>query len=487
MTIGRIATGIAAFALIAGSAYAMTGTGDEPAASESAWAPKNKVTLTHPEWSQNAVLYQINTRQFTPEGTFKAAQAQLPRLKALGVDILWLMPIHPIGKENRKGTLGSPYSVQDYYAVNPEFGTEADFKAFVDAAHAQGFKVILDLVANHTAWDNALAKQHPDWYEKTWDGKNRPTPWWDWSDIIDLDWSKPGVREHVGGAMEKWVKDFGVDGYRADVAGYVPLDFWETMRGRLDAIRPVFMLGEVQQTAHHFAAFDASYGWDWHNAAKRIAKGEANPTAFYGYYAENESLWPREAMRMTYIENHDSNAWEGTLKENYGANLDAMTVLSFTGEGIPLVHNGMEACNMKRLEFFEKDPIDWKQGEGCTYGDLIKNLIVFRKANPALANGQWGARMNKVETDKPEQLFAWARQKDGNKVVGFFNFTGAPVTAKLADGLAAGSYKEFGSGADVAIKPGDTITVPANGYRLLAAASAQNAPPIMQDRPATTN
>lgn len=476
----KMFAGAAALVLAtAGGTYAMTGTGDEPAASDSAWAPASKVTLTHPEWSQNAVIYQINTRQFTPEGTFKAAQAQLPRLKKLGVDILWLMPIHPIGKENRKGTLGSPYSVLDYYAVNPEFGTEADFKAFVDAAHAQGFKVILDLVANHTAWDHPLAKEHPNWYEKTWDGQFRPTPWWDWSDIIDLDWSKPGVREHVGKAMEKWVRDFGVDGYRADVAGYIPLDFWEVMRKRLDAIRPVFMLGEVQQTAHHFAAFDASYAWDWHNAAKRIAKGEANPTAFYGYYAENESLWPREAMRMTYIENHDSNAWEGTLRENYGANLDAMTVLSFTGEGIPLVHNGMEACNMKRLEFFEKDPIDWTQGEGCTYGTLIKNLIAFRKANPALANGQWGARMVKVETDKPEQLFAWARQKDGNKVVGFFNFTGAPVTAKLADGLAAGGYKEFGSGAAVRIKAGDSVTVPANGYRLLATTSAQSAPPIM--------
>ena len=158
--------------------------------------------------------------------------------------------------------------------------------------------------------------------------------------------------------------------------------------------------------------------------------------------------------------------------------------LSFTGEGIPLVYNGMEACNMKRLEFFEKDPIDWSQSAakdkgGCAYGALLKDLIAFRKANPALANGQWGARMNKVETDKPEQLFAWARQKDGNKVVGFFNFTGAPVTAKLADGLAAGSYKEFGSGAAAQIKAGDSVTVPANGYRLLSTTSAQSAPPIM--------
>ena len=427
MTTARVFTCMAALATIAsGAAYsaswAMTAAPSEPVAGNSPWAPQSKVTITHPEWSKDAVLYQINTRQFTPEGTFKAAQKELPRLKTLGVDILWLMPIHPIGKENRKGTLGSPYSVQNYYAVNPEFGTEADFKAFIDAAHAQGFHVILDLVANHTAWDNALAKQHPDWYENTWDGKKRPTPWWDWSDIIDLDWSKPGVREHVGGAMEKWVREFGVDGFRADVAGYIPLDFWETMRTRLDAIRPVFMLGEVQQTAHHFAAFDATYAWDWHNSAKRIAKGEADPTAFYGYYAENESLWPREAMRMTYIENHDSNAWEGTMRENYGVNLVPMTVLSFTGEGIPLIYNGMEACNMKRLEFFEKDPIDWKPNTNCNLRNAARgpdlppqNQSRTRQWPVGRADGKGGDR----QTDRNLCLGAAERRQQSRRLLQF--------------------------------------------------------------------
>ena len=432
------------------------------------WQPRNKVVLTHPAWSRDAVLYQINTRQFTPEGSFRAAQAELPRLKALGVDILWLMPIHPIGEKNRKGTLGSPYSVRDYYGINPEFGTEEDFRAFVNAAHAQGFKVILDLVANHTAWDNPLATRHPDWYEKTWDGRFRPTPWWDWTDIIDLDWSKPGVREHVGGAMEYWVREFGVDGYRADVAGYIPLDFWETMRARLDAIRPVFMLGEVQQTAHHFAAFDATYAWDWHNTSKNVAKGNGNATSFYGYYAENESLWPRKAMRMTYIENHDSNAWEGTMYENYGPALDAMTALSFTGQGIPLIHNGMEACNAKRLEFFEKDAIDWQQRPDCQYDDLLRRLIAFRKANPALGNGQWGAVMQKVETDKPEQLLAWVREKDGNKVLALFNMSGHPVTARFADGLPVGRYADFENGGMIVVERGGTMTLPPWGYRLMA-------------------
>lgn len=477
----RFALGLALATVIAtGAAFAMTDR-PENVVSDPAWEPKNYVELENPEWSRDAVLYQINTRQFTEEGTFRAAREELPRLKELGVDILWLMPIHPIGAENRKGTLGSPYSVKDYYDVNPEFGTKAEFKAFVDAAHAQGFKVILDLVANHTAWDNELRKQHPDWYEKTWDGDFRPTPWWDWSDIIDLDWSEPGVREHVGKAMEMWVRDYGVDGYRADVAGYVPVDFWETMRNRLTAIRPVFMLGEVQETAFHRGAFDATYAWDWHNTSKNVAKGNADATAFYGYYAENESLWPREAMRMTYIENHDSNAWEGTLRENYGANLEAMTALSFTGEGLPLVHNGMEACNSKRLEFFEKDPIDWSQGADCEYGALVKDLIAFRKANPALANGRWGARMAKVETDKPQQVLAWVRQSDGNKVLGLFNFSGAPVEVTFADGLPAGTYREF-RGREVTFASGGKATVPANGFRLFSNTQSSGRSPTM-DRP----
>ena len=432
------------------------------------WTPRPFVQIEHPAWSRDAVLYQINTRQFTPEGTFAAAQKQLPRLKELGVDILWLMPIHPIGEKNRKGTLGSPYSVRDYYGVNPEFGTEEEFRAFVDAAHQQGFKVILDLVANHTAWDHPLRAQHPDWYEKTWDGDFRPTPWWDWSDIIDLDWSKPGVREHVGGAMEYWVREFGIDGYRADVAGYVPLDFWETMRSRLDAIRPVFMLGEVQQTAWHHKAFDATYAWDWHNTTKNVAQGKGNATSFYGYYAENESLWPRQAMRMTYIENHDSNAWEGTMEENYGPALEAMTALSFTGEGLPLIHNGMEACNAKRLEFFERDPIDWDQDPDCQYGDLLKRLIAFRKANPALENGEWGAVMHKVENSAPEQLLAWVRQEDGNKVLGLFNMSDRPVSANFSDGLPNGRYVDFASGDAVSIGAGHTVQLPAWGYRLLS-------------------
>ncbi|WP_423142381.1 alpha-amylase family glycosyl hydrolase [Parablastomonas sp. CN1-191] len=437
-------------------------------AQDAVWQPAPYSTIHHPAWSRQMVLYQINTRQFTPEGTFAAAEAQLPRLKALGVDVLWLMPIHPIGAMNRKGTLGSPYSVRDYYDVNPEFGTKADFRHFVNAAHAQGFKVILDWVANHTAWDNRLVTQHPDWYEKDWQGHFRPTPWADWSDIVDLDWTKPGVREHVGKAMEMWVRDYGVDGFRADVAGYVPIDFWERERARLEAIKPVFMLAEWKTPELTRKAFDAVYAWDWHDTMKKIAHGEADATALYGYYGENESAWPREAMRLTYVENHDSNAWEGTMAENFGPALPAVIALSFTGEGLPMIYNGGEACNAKRLEFFEKDPIAWNQAPGCTQGRLFHDLIAFRRANPALANGQWGGRMSQVNTDRPAQIFAWIRKANGNTVVGLFNLSDKPVTATLADAHAAGTYREFGSSARVTLRAGESVALPAWGYRLLS-------------------
>lgn len=250
-----LATACLAFAAMAGTASATASTASAPrpdvddraAEQDPRYRPQPYITLKNPEWTKDAVLYQINTRQFTPEGTFRAAERELPRLKALGVDILWLMPVHPIGEKHRKGTLGSPYSVRDYYGVNPEFGTKADLKHFVDAAHAQGMHVILDWVANHTAWDNPLMTQHPDWYARDWKGDFHSTPWWDWTDIVNLDYSHPGLRKYMTDAMTYWVREIGVDGYRCDVAGFVPLDFWNNARAELDAIK----LHE-RQSGHQF-------------------------------------------------------------------------------------------------------------------------------------------------------------------------------------------------------------------------------------------
>ena len=408
------------------------------------YAPQSFEGIKHPAWSQKAVIYQINTRQFTSEGTLNAAARELPRLKSLGVDILWLMPIHPIGEKNRKGTLGSPYSIRDYRAVNPDLGTKADLKSFVDAAHAQGMKVVLDWVANHTAWDNGLVTKHPDWYARDWKGAHVSTPWWDWSDIIDLDYSKAGLSREMAGDMAYWVREFGIDGYRCDVAGYVPPDFWNQVRRDLNRIKPVWMLGEFNHRDLHMSSFDASYGWAWAEAVQKIAKGQADTGALYGFYSENESAWPTGAQRMIFTSNHDENAWAGTEFERFGVALPNAFALLFTSEGIPLIYNAQEAGNGKRLKFFEKDPIVWKEHPN---GALIRDWIAFRKAHRALDNAPWGARMVQVKNSDNNKVFSFERAARGDAVFVAQNYSAEARTVTLEDLPHPGDWVEKGAGA----------------------------------------
>ncbi|ALT00469.1 alpha-amylase family glycosyl hydrolase [Lacimicrobium alkaliphilum] len=429
----------------------------------SPYEPKPYVKLTNPEWSKNAAIYEMNVRHYTPEGTFAAAQQHLPRLKELGVDIIWLMPIHEIGEKNRKGTLGSPYSVRDYYSVNPEFGTLEDLKAFINAAHARDMYVILDWVANHTAWDNPLVEQHPDWYERSWDGDFRPTPWWDWSDIIDLDYSKAEVREYMTKAMKYWVEEVGVDGFRADVAGFVPVDFWNNLRRELDLVKPVFMLAEWESRDLHAEAFDMTYAWSWTEAMLQIMEGHAPLSKLYVYYSWNESAFPKQAMRMTHVTNHDMNAWEGTMFENFGEGLEAAIVLSVIGEGMPLIYSGQEAGNDRRLAFFEKDLIEWKPHP---IGDLYQHLLALKKKHTALWNGKWGATMVHVPNTAPEQVLSFVREDENSRIFAAINFSAEPQQVSFTDGPFQGSYTETFSGESLEINPQTQVSIPAWGYKV---------------------
>lgn len=419
-------------------------------------APQPYVKLKHPDWSRDAVLYQLNTRQFSEEGTISAAQKELPRLKALGVDIIWLMPIHPIGEQNRKGTLGSPYAVKDYYGVNPEFGTLDDLKGFVDAAHELGMYVILDWVANHTAWDNPLRKEHADWYDRDFKGDFRPTPWWDWSDIIDLDYSKPEVRAYMTDALKYWVRDVGIDGYRCDVAGFVPLDFWNNVRRELDAIKPVFMLAEWESRDLHAEAFDATYAWSWYDAVREAVRGDHGLNPLFKYYSWRESAYPADAYRMTYVSNHDVNAWEQTPFEAFGEALEAVIVLSVVGDGIPLIYNGQEAGNTKQLEFFEKDPIRW---QSHPIGELYKKLFALKKANTTLWNGAWGATMVRAWNTAPDQVLSFVRQNEADKVFAVINFSGTAHTLTFSDAPFEGDYAEYFSGDRFTFRADTELTV----------------------------
>lgn len=385
-------------------------------------------------WMDTAVIYEVNIRQYTPEGTFAAFQEHLPRLKKLGVDILWLMPIHPIGEKNRKGGLGSYYSIKDYKAVNPEHGTLEDFKKLVDAAHEQGFKVILDWVANHSAWDNPWVEANPDWYTRD-SASNMISPW-DWTDVADLNYDNPDMRAEMLESMRFWMRDYGVDGYRCDVAFLVPTDFWQEVRAELEKINPeVFMLAEAEEPEHHNAAFHASYGWHIHHAMNKVAQGEMPLDSLVSAMIRDQSRFPKEAYRMMFTSNHDENSWNGTTEERMGDYHKLMSVLSFTlPNSFPLIYSGQEAGLNKRLSFFEKDTIIWNESEMTAW---YQKLTKVKHNVPMIWNGTAGAPLESISQADGMLWFNRKNEKGDLWFIG--NFSEEPKTVG-ADVLPEGSY-----------------------------------------------
>lgn len=432
---------------------------------QSKYTPKPYVELNHPEWSKNAVIYEVNIRQYTSEGTFKAFAKHLPRLKDLGVDILWLMPIHPIGEKNRKGTLGSYYAVKDYYGVNPEFGTMEDFKKLVKQIHDMGMYVILDWVANHSAWDNPLTSEHPEWYTKTIDGNFQPTPWYDWDDIIDFDYSQPGLREYMTKAIKFWVEETDIDGYRCDVAGFVPIDFWEHVRRELDSIKPVFMLAEWESRDLHKHAFDMTYAWSLWFALEDQYQQKRGMGGLMEYLAHDVSTFPENAYRMTFTENHDKNSWEGNQYANYGAGLHAAMVLCCTINGMPLIYSGQEAGLDRSLKFFEKDEIQWRDHENAA---IYKTLFQLKKRNRALWNGKWGGEMIRITNDHPNQILSFYRESEGDKLISIINLSDQVTNVSLDSAPFAGSYTDIFSGDKITIENKASILLEPWGYKVLS-------------------
>lgn len=381
--------------------------------------------VEHPEWSKNANIYEVNIRQYSEEGTFNAFRKDLPRLEAMGVKILWLMPIHPIGEKNRKGPLGSYYSVQDYKAINPNFGTEEDFKALVKEAHERDMRVIIDWVANHTAWDSPWTK-NPEWYELDEEGNFMPPRGTDWTDVIQLDYTNNEMREAMHDALEYWVRDFNIDGYRCDVAGMVPIDFWNAARERLDAIKPVFMLAEDEGPEMHENAFDMTYAWSYAHLIREIAAGNEDFSALDSLMAVEEVKFPENAYRMYFTTNHDENSWNGTDPGMYGDNFENFAVLSATIDGMPLIYNGQESVLDQQLEFFEKDEIEWKDYELTKFYAL---LLQLKYENEALWNGKYGGDLNIFES--PDNTFAYKRVKGEDWVFVYLNNSGKSINVPL--------------------------------------------------------
>lgn len=432
--------------------------------SDSRYQPKEFVEVKHPEWSKNATIYEANIRQFTTEGTFKAFESHLPRIKAMGIDIIWLMPIHPIGVEKRKGTLGSEYSVKDYYGVNPEFGTKEDFKHLIDKIHSLGMYVIIDWVANHSSWDNQLVKDHPDWYTKTEEGNFQPTPWYDWDDVIDFDYDKPELRKYMTEALVYWVKDFDIDGYRCDTAGFIPTDFWDNARAEMDAVKPVFMLGEWESRDLHKNAFDMTYSWTLFDKMVAVTRDKKSMGGLVEYMAHDVSTFPRDGYRMLFTDNHDMNSWNNNMEYNFGDGLEASIVLTGTINGMPLVYGGQEAGLNRSLKFFDKDLIDWSK---MPYEGLFKKLFDLKHRNQALWNGKEGGVMVRIYSDKMEQVISFSRTKDKNRVIPIINYSDKPVTVKLNSKYLKGDYTEVFSGKKTTLKGDDVFTLQPWEYMVL--------------------
>jgi cyclomaltodextrinase / maltogenic alpha-amylase / neopullulanase len=428
------------------------------------YEPKNYVEIKHPEWSKNASIYEVNIRQYTKEGTFKAFENHLPRLKEMGIDILWLMPIHPIGLEKRKGTMGSYYAVKDYYGINPEFGTKEDFKNLIAKIHSLGMHVIIDWVGNHSSWDNTLSKEHPDWYTKDGNGNFQPTPWYDWDDVIDFDYNKPPLRKYMTDALKFWVKDYDIDGYRCDVAGFCPVDFWENARAELDAIKPVFMLAEWESRDLLKKSFDMTYSWTLFDQLKPICQGTKSIDGLVEYMAHDVGAFPKDAYRMTFTDNHDMNSWNGNQITNFKEGLSAAIVFTNVVNGMPLVYSGQEAGLDRSLAFFEKDSITWKEHPNAT---LFTKLFALKHKNKALWNGTAGGEMERIYNDKMKQIISFAREKEGNKILPIINFSNTATTVKLKSEFHKGTYTEYFSNKPYIIKGEDESTIPAWGYLIL--------------------
>jgi len=417
---------------------------------------EEKVESRHPEWVKSANIYEVNIRQYSKEGTFAAFAAHLPRLKEMGVDILWFMPIQPIGIKNRKiegdENLGSYYSISDYTAIHPDYGTEEEFKALVEQAHSMGMHIILDWVANHTSFDHHWTVEHPDFYSHDKKGninvaldlEGNPT---DWTDVADLEYSNLELREAMFQEMAWWVKEFNIDGFRCDVAGFVPNDFWDDLRPKLEELKPLFMLAEWEDPAHMKSAFNMNYGWEYHHLINEIAQEKGGVEILDSYLDKVDTLYSKDDIRMYFTTNHDENSWNGTVFERMGDQNRNMFLLSATLPGMPLIYSGQEAGLDHRLSFFGKDEIDWSNKEPLPF---YAKVLALKHNNSALWNGNWGADFERIDVSV-KGIYAFTRKSKQNEVIVYLNLGSEDQSIDISSLGNIESYTDhpFGEGVSV--------------------------------------
>ncbi|HEU5071640.1 MAG TPA: alpha-amylase family glycosyl hydrolase [Verrucomicrobiae bacterium] len=379
-----------------------------------------------PAWLRSGVVYEIFPRNFSATGDFNGITARLDELRDLGVNVLWLMPIHPIGEQQRKGTLGSPYAVKDYYAINPDYGTTNDFRRLVTEAHRRKLKVILDLVANHTAWDSVMM-QHRDFYKQDAQGHILP-PVPEWSDVAGLNYASPELRQYMIRMLTYWVRDFGVDGFRCDVAYMVPTDFWEQARTALEQVKPdIMLLAEASKPELLLKAFDADYSWPLHATLNRVLIEGAPASQFEACWEQDRREFPPGALHLRISDNHD----EARAVARFGIRgALAAEVLMLTLDGVPLLYNGMEvgdATESGDPALFEKMPIFWRPKERPPLRDIYRGLIQLRRSHAAFQNDRVVWLRNSAETS----VVTFERADGREQFIVVINFSNRPVTATV--------------------------------------------------------
>lgn len=414
-------------------------------------------------WISNTDVYEVNVRQYTKDGNFFAFRKEMPRLRAMGVSTLWFMPITPIAQKNKKGSLGSPYACSDYTSINPEFGTLEDFKMLVKDAHEQGFKVIIDWVANHTGWDHVWTVSHPEYYEKEpATGEFKIASGMD--DIIELDFRNKEMRRAMIDAMKYWVQECDIDGFRCDLAFWVELDFWMEARKELETVKKLFWLAECDGIDHHeyLKVFDAAYSWTWMHKTTAFYKEGGSVQELRDLLTRYDTIAGNTSARLWFTTNHDENSWNGTEYEKYGEAAAALAVLSFTWNGIPLIYSGQELPNHKRLEFFEKDEIKW-DGEYRVAG-FYSTLLSLRKNNPALRAGDPQTQTKWIPTTEAPNLLAYRRKYQDREVLVFLNLGKEAVQFNIQPGEVDGSYLNVFTGESANLHEKTELQIPAWGY-----------------------
>lgn len=427
---------------------------EQPGKKEKQQEEQSKPVPVSDDVLERAVIYEANIRQYSEEGSFNAFARDIPKLKELGVKIIWLMPVYPISSTKSKGSLGSYYAITDYTKVNPEFGSMKDFRHLVKTAHDNDMYVILDWVANHTGWDHIWIKEHPEYYTQDKDGTiidplNPETgESWDWTDVADLNYDNQEMRQEMIRDMRYWIEEEGVDGYRCDVAHQVPVDFWEDAAAALREIKPVFMLAEAEQPELLENAFDMQYAWEGHHIMNEIAQGKKDVKAWDDYMAKNDTLLESDDIFMNFTSNHDENSWNGTVFERMGGAAETFAAMTYAIPGMPLIYSGQEYDMDKRLLFFEKDTIRKEKGK---FYPLYEKLGKLKNNNKALHGGKNAAAYQRLATSEDAKVLAFRREKEGDTLLFIANLTDKPVRFTVE---AKGVFKDYETGEEHAVNPG---------------------------------